>query len=88
MPREIGTDALAAMVLIGLGPMGLANLLWDHGVRHGDGRVLSTLAYLTPVLSTLLLALLGLALLTTQVLIGGGLVLAGIALTAVGARQR
>lgn len=77
--------ALLAMVLIGVGPMGLANLLWDHGVRFGDGRVLSALAYLTPVLSTLLLVLLGLASLTTELLIGGGLILGGIALSALGA---
>ena len=87
MPREVGMEAVAAMLLIGVGPMGLANLLWDHGVRHGDGRVLSTLAYLTPVLSTLLLVAFGLALLTQQVLVGGGLILAGVALAALGARQ-
>lgn len=79
---EIEPKAILAMVLIGVGPMGLANLLWDHGVRYGDGRVLSTLAYLTPVLSTLLLVGLGLAALTSQVLIGGALILGGIALSA------
>ena len=79
--------AILAMVLIGIGPMGLANLLWDYGVRFGDGRVLSTLAYLTPLLSTLLLMVLGLAVLTSQVLIGGGLILGGIALAALGARR-
>jgi drug/metabolite transporter (DMT)-like permease len=78
--------ALLAMVLIGIGPMGLANLLWDHGVRFGDGRILSALAYLTPVLSTLLLVLFGLAELTAQLLVGGGLILLGIALSTCGAR--
>lgn len=81
---EIDAKAIFAMILIGVGPMGLANLLWDHGVRYGDGRVLSTLAYLTPVLSTLLLVGLGLAALTSQVLIGGALILGGIALSAAG----
>ena len=81
-------SALLAMVLIGVGPMGLANLLWDHGVRHGDGRVLATLAYLTPLLSTVLLVVFGLAVLTSQVLIGGGLILGGIALSAAGSRTR
>ena len=80
--------AVLAMVLIGVGPMGLANLLWDHGVRYGDGRVLATLAYLTPLLSTVLLVVFGLAVLTSQVAIGGGLVLGGIALSALGARRR
>ena len=79
---------IMAMILIGVGPMGLANLLWDHGVRFGDGRVLSALAYLTPVLSTLLLVALGLAELTAQVLVGGGLILGGVALSAIGARGK
>ena len=78
--------AILAMVLIGVGPMGLANLLWDYGVRFGDGRVLSALAYLTPVLSTVLLVVVGLAVPTPQVLVGGGLILGGIALSALGAR--
>ena len=82
------TTAVLAMVLIGVGPMGLANLLWDHGVRYGDGRVLATLAYLTPLLSTVLLVVSGLAALSSQVLIGGALVLGGIALSAAGARRR
>lgn len=81
---QIEPKAILAMILIGVGPMGLANLFWDYGVRHGDGRVLSTLAYLTPVLSTLLLVGLGLATLTSQVLVGGGLILGGIALSALG----
>ena len=84
---EVEPAAMLAMILIGVGPMGLANVLWDHGVRFGDGRILSVLAYLTPVLSTLLLVALGLAALTSQVLIGGGLILGGIALSAAGARR-
>ena len=86
-PLSVDGDAILAMALIGLGPMGLANALWDHGVRFGDGRVLSTLAYLTPVLSTLLLIALGLAVMTAEVVVGGALILAGIALSAAGARK-
>ena len=83
---QVEPMAILAMVLIGAGPMGLANVLWDHGVRFGDGRVLSALAYLTPVLSTLLLVVFGLAVLTPQVLVGGSLILGGIALSAIGTR--
>ena len=83
-PLQLEPTAVLAMLLIGLGPMGLANLMWDTGVRYGDARVLSSLAYLIPVLSTLLLVALGLAELTSGVLIGGGLILGGIALSAVG----
>ncbi len=85
---DVTPSALLAMVLIGVGPMGLANLLWDHGVRHGDGRILSTLAYLTPILSTLILVALGLAVLTGTLLAGGALILLGIALAAFGTSGR
>ncbi len=88
LAARVEPTALLAMLLIGVGPMGLANVLWDHGVRFGDGRILSVLAYLTPILSTLLLVLLGLADLTAQLAIGGGLILAGIALSILGARRR
>lgn len=50
---------LPALLLIGLGPMGAAFYLWDRALREGDPRVIGTLAYLTPLLSTVLLALLG-----------------------------
>lgn len=86
-PLEVQPTALLAMVLIGVGPMGLANHLWDYGVRFGDGNILSALAYLTPVLSTLLLTLFGLAEITAPLLFGGGLILAGIAVSAAGTRR-
>lgn len=48
-----------AIALIGLGPTGAAFYLWDYAVKHGDIRILGALAYLAPVLSTLLLVLAG-----------------------------
>ena len=48
-----------ALVAIGVGPLGLAFLAWDHGTKHGELAVLGTLAYAAPVLSTLLLVALG-----------------------------
>nr|WP_148219743.1 EamA family transporter [Azospirillum sp. B510] len=50
-----------ALLLLGLGPVGAAFFVWDHGVRHGDIRALGALSYLAPLLSTLLLVLFGLA---------------------------
>ena len=41
---------------MGLGPMGLAFQLWDRAMKGGDPRVIGNLAYLTPLLSTLMLA--------------------------------
>jgi drug/metabolite transporter (DMT)-like permease len=41
------------MVLLGLGPFGLAFYTWDLALKLGDSRVIGSLAYLTPALSTL-----------------------------------
>ena len=51
----------AAVVGLGLGPVGAAFYTWDHGVKHGDIQTLGVLAYGAPLLSTLLLVALGLA---------------------------
>jgi drug/metabolite transporter (DMT)-like permease len=50
-----------AIVALGLGPVGLAFFVWDHGVKHGDVAVLGALAYLAPPISTLILVATGLA---------------------------
>lgn len=71
----------AAIIAMGLGPVGLAFYTWDHGVKHGDIQTLGVLAYGAPLISTLLLVALGLAapswlLAAACVLIVGGAVLA------------
>ena len=43
------------LVLMGLGPVGVAFRLWDRGTKHGDIALLATLSYTAPLLSTLLL---------------------------------
>lgn len=49
-----GTQWLV-LALMGLGPVGAAFWLWDHGTKHGDIALLGSLSYLAPLLSTLLL---------------------------------
>ena len=44
------------LAALGLGPMGAAFFLWDRALKRGDPRVIGNLAYLTPLLSTLMLA--------------------------------
>jgi drug/metabolite transporter (DMT)-like permease len=56
-----GAIAWAAVLALGLGPVGAAFFVWDVGVRHGDIRALGALSYATPLLSTMLLIGLGLA---------------------------
>ncbi len=50
-----------ALVLLGLGPVGAAFMLWDMGMKHGHIATLGVLAYASPIISTLLLVVLGLA---------------------------
>lgn len=44
------------IALIGLGPLGAAFFLWDAALKRGDPRRIGILSYLTPLASTLLLA--------------------------------
>lgn len=77
--RPSGSE-LPFLLLIGLGPMGAAFYLWDRALKEGDPRVIGTLAYLTPLLSTLLIALAGagrlggLALGAMGLIVGGAVV--------------
>lgn len=47
------------LILLGLGPMGGAFYAWDAALKRGDPRIIGALSYLTPLLSTLNLVLLG-----------------------------
>jgi drug/metabolite transporter (DMT)-like permease len=51
----------AAILGLGLGPVGLAFYVWDYGVKNGDIRLLGVAAYAAPVLSTLILVAAGFA---------------------------
>lgn len=48
-----------AVLGLGLGPVGLAFFAWDHGVKHGDIQVLGASSYAAPLLSTLVLVVVG-----------------------------
>jgi drug/metabolite transporter (DMT)-like permease len=47
------------LVLMGLGPFGIAFYAWDRALALGDPRIIGALSYLTPVLSTSGLVLFG-----------------------------
>lgn len=49
----------AAIVVLGLGPAGLAFFAWDHATKHGNLATLGALSYLAPLISTLLLIVVG-----------------------------
>ncbi len=56
-----GSGDWAVIVAMGLGPVGLAFYLWDHGTKHGRLALLGAISYAAPVLSTLWLVLAGTA---------------------------
>jgi drug/metabolite transporter (DMT)-like permease len=48
-----------AAIGLGLGPVGLAFFVWDYGMKQGDIKLIGSLAYATPLLSTLMLVFFG-----------------------------
>ncbi len=72
-----GFTQWAAIVGLGLGPVGLAFYVWDYGVKHGDIRLLGVGAYAAPVLSTLILVIAGVAPATPSLGIACALIVGG-----------
>ncbi|QFT57513.1 Methyl viologen resistance protein YddG [Sulfitobacter sp. THAF37] len=67
----------AAILGLGVGPVGLAFFVWDIGVKQGDIQLLGTSSYAAPLLSTVVLVIAGVAapsftLLWAALLITGG----------------
>ncbi len=78
----VTAEALFWVLFGGIGPVGLAYHWWEIGVKRGNVPLISTLAYFTPVGSTVLIGLLfreamGPGLLPGAVLIAAGAWLAG-----------
>lgn len=69
-----------AVIALGLGPMGVAFFVWDHGTKHGDLRRLGVLSYMTPLLSTALLIAAGKAAATWSIIASCLLITGGAAL--------
>lgn len=72
----------AAIIGLGIGPVGAAFYAWDIGMKRGDIRVLGAASYATPLLSTAFLIVAGFAqpsaniALAALLIAGGGLVAA------------
>jgi drug/metabolite transporter (DMT)-like permease len=76
-----GAGGWAAVLALGLGPVGLAFYVWDIGMKQGDIQMLGVASYAAPLLSTLALVAAGMAPATpvlglAAALIAGGAVLA------------
>jgi drug/metabolite transporter (DMT)-like permease len=72
----------AAIVGLGLGPVGLAFYVWDIGVKRGDIQVLGAASYSAPLLSTAILVLTGYAAYSNTLLIACLLITVGAVLAA------
>ncbi|WP_111430950.1 EamA family transporter [Rhodobacteraceae bacterium DSL-40] len=72
----------AAIVLLGIGPVGVAFLAWDHATKHGHMPLLGALSYLTPLVSTILLIAAGLAPMSWEIVAAAALVMLGAAVAA------
>ncbi len=77
-----GTTTWLALAALGFGPVGAAFYLWDIAVKRGDIRALGALSYLTPILSTLALIVVGYAQASRALLLATALVVAGAVLAA------
>lgn len=72
----------AAVLALGIGPVGAAFFTWDIGMKRGDIRVLGAASYATPLLSTTFLILAGYAApsatiaMSAVLIAGGGLIAA------------
>jgi len=75
-PSLVAMDWLV-LILLGLGPMGGAFYAWDAALKRGDPRIIGALSYLTPLLSTLNLVLLGGKRLSTVAGMAMALIVAG-----------
>lgn len=86
LPTTVG--AWSAIIALGIGPVGLAFYLWDEGMKRGDIRLLGVAAYSTPLLSTLLLAALGLGEATPMLWVAALLITSGALLASRNAERR
>ncbi len=77
-----GATGWAAVLALGLGPVGLAFFTWDLGMKKGDIQLLGVASYAAPLLSTLALVLAGRAEPTPWLALAAGLIAGGAALAA------
>ncbi len=76
-----------SVLALGLGPVGLAFFVWDLGVKRGDIQLLGTASYAAPLLSTLVLVLVGIAEPTMSLLLAAALIAGGAGLAALGSSR-
>ncbi|KFI30389.1 EamA family transporter [Haematobacter massiliensis] len=76
------------VVLLGLGPVGIAFYTWDVGVKRGDVQLLGVASYAAPLLSTVALIVAGIAEASVTLLLAALLITGGAALAARAGKAR
>jgi len=66
------------VILMGIGPHGIAFVTWNLALKHGDPRVIGSVSYLIPLLSTLILVITGAGRLNAASGAGMAMIVAGI----------
>jgi drug/metabolite transporter (DMT)-like permease len=82
-----GAWGWAAVIGLGLGPVGLAFFTWDIGVKRGDIQLLGTASYAAPLLSTLALVAAGMAPVSPVLAVAALLIAGGAAMAARASRS-
>ncbi|WP_240770746.1 EamA family transporter [Neptunomonas sp. XY-337] len=77
----------SGILLLGLGPMGVAFFTWDYGIKHGNLPLLGVLSYGAPLISVVLLAAFTEAVLTKATIIAAALIVVGSLFAAMAARK-
>jgi drug/metabolite transporter (DMT)-like permease len=72
----------AAVMALGIGPVGAAFFTWDIGMKRGDIQLLGVASYAAPLLSTLALVAAGIAKPTWTIALAAVLITGGAALAA------
>ncbi len=82
----VGSGQWAAVLALGVGPVGAAFYLWDAGVKRGDIRLLGVASYAAPPLSTALLVVAGQAPASWSLAAACALIVAGALVATLGSR--
>lgn len=83
-----GARQWAAVVLLGLGPVGAAFFAWDWAMKRGDVALLGVASYACPMLSVLLLIAGGFTPATPALIGGCALIIVGAGVAAAGSRRK
>ena len=84
----VGATGWGSVLMLGLGPVGVAFFTWDVGMKAGDIQVLGVASYAAPLLSTVALVAIGRGQASWGLLLAAVLIIGGAALAARASREK